>query len=177
MENNITKLLKQRHQIHPDDAQAFWVHNQEEQYKNILNLFLGIKLFIWLVGLGTLTAGIVGVSNIMIIVVKERTKEIGIRKAVGATPWSILSLIVQESVFITALAGYVGLFLGVVLLESVNYALVSLGADIDFFKRPEIDFQVAIAALCVLVLAGTLAGLLPAIKAARIKPIVALRDE
>ncbi len=176
LEQDIVKLLKQRQTIHPDDDQAFFVHNQEEQHKSVQNLFVGIKVFIWLVGLGTLTAGIVGVSNIMIIVVKERTKEIGIRKAIGATPKSIVSLILQESIFITAVAGYVGLFLGVVLLESVNYAMQSMGADIEFFTRPEVNFQVAISALIILVVSGALAGLFPALRAARIRPVEALKD-
>ncbi len=177
LEDDIVSLLKKRQTIHPDDDQAFWVHNQEEQHKSVLELFMGIRIFIWLVGLGTLTAGIVGVSNIMIIVVKERTKEIGIRKAIGATPKSIVGLILQESIFITAVAGYPGLFLGVVLLESVNYALEAMGADIEFFTRPEVNFKVAISALIILVAAGALAGLFPALRAARIRPVEALKDE
>ena len=177
LEADIVKLLKIRQSIHPDDDQAFFVHNQEENFKQVQALFTGIKIFIWLVGIGTLTAGIVGVSNVMIIVVKERTKEIGIRKAMGATPSSIVGLILQESVFITAVAGYLGLFLGVVLLESVNYALEAMGADIDFFKQPEVDFQAAIVSLVILVISGTLAGLFPALRAAKVKPVEALKDE
>ncbi len=177
LEDDIVSLLKKRQTIHPDDDQAFWVHNQEEQHKSVLELFMGIRIFIWLVGLGTLAAGIVGVSNIMIIVVKERTKEIGIRKAIGATPKSIVGLILQESIFITAVAGYLGLFMGVVLLESVNYALEAMGADIEFFTRPEVNFKVAISALIILVAAGALAGLFPALRAAKIRPVEALKDE
>ncbi|MEQ8241637.1 MAG: ABC transporter permease [Cyclobacteriaceae bacterium] len=177
LEADIVELMKIRQSIHPDDNQAFFVHNQEENFKQVQALFNGINIFIWLVGIGTLTAGIVGVSNIMIIVVKERTKEIGIRKAMGATPSSIVGLILQESVFITALAGYLGLFFGVVLLESVNYALVAMGADIDFFKRPEVNFRAAIISLGILVVSGTLAGLFPALRAASVKPVEALKDE
>lgn len=177
LENEMIELLKKRQTIHPDDNQAFFVHNQEEQHKQIMGLFLGIRIFIWVVGIGTLTAGIVGVSNIMIIIVKERTREIGIRKAMGATPRSIISLILQESIFVTAVAGYFGLFCGVVLLEGVNYLMGAMGADIDFFTRPEVDFQVAVSALVILVLAGALAGLFPALRAARIKPIEALNEE
>lgn len=177
LESDILELLRIRQSIHPDDNQAFFVHNQEENFRQVQNLFNGIKAFIWLVGIGTLTAGIVGVSNIMIIVVKERTKEIGIRKALGATPSSIVGLILQESIFITALAGYLGLFLGVVLLESVNYALQAMGADLDFFTRPEVNFQVAVTALVILVVSGALAGLFPAMRAANIKPVEALKDE
>ncbi|MEQ8581788.1 MAG: ABC transporter permease [Marinoscillum sp.] len=177
LEGDILELLKIRQSIHPDDNQAFWVHNQEENFRQVQNLFNGIKAFIWLVGIGTLTAGIVGVSNIMIIVVKERTKEIGIRKAMGATPNSIVGLILQESIFITAVAGYFGLFLGVVLLESVNYALEAMGADLDFFTRPEVNFRAAITSLIILVVSGALAGLFPALRAAHIKPVDALKDE
>lgn len=177
LESDIVDLLKKRQTIHPDDNRAFWVHNQEENYRSVMGLFLGIRIFIWVVGIGTLAAGIVGVSNIMIIVVKERTKEIGVRKALGATPRSIISLIMQESIFITALAGYFGLFLGVVLLEGINYALEGLGADIEFFTKPEINFQVAITALLILIVAGALAGLFPAMRAANIKPVDALKDE
>ena len=177
LEGDILRFVKQRQSVHPDDNRAYWVHNQEEQHKNITNLFLAIKMFIWLVGIGTLTAGIVGVSNIMIIVVKERTREIGVRKALGAKPASIVGMILQEAVFITLVAGYLGLFLGVVLLESINHALLAFGADMQFFNRPEIDLRVALAALALLVLAGALAGLVPAMKAARVKPAEALRSE
>ena len=177
LEEDIMKHVKQRQRIHPDDNRAYWVHNQEEQYAQVQQLFFAIKAFLWLVGIGTLAAGIVGVSNIMIIVVKERTKEIGIRKAVGARPWSIVSLILQESIFITAFAGYIGLFLGVVLLEGVNFVLESAGADIEFFRKPEINFQVAIAALIILVVAGALAGLFPALRAANVRPVAALNEQ
>ncbi|MEP0366573.1 MAG: ABC transporter permease [Cyclobacteriaceae bacterium] len=177
LEADILELLKIRQSIHPDDNQAYWVHNQEENFRQVQNLFNGIKAFIWLVGIGTLTAGIVGVSNIMIIVVKERTKEIGIRKAVGATPASVVGLIMQESIFITAVAGYLGLFLGVVALESVNYGLEAMGADLDFFRRPEVNFKAGIISLIILVVSGALAGLMPALRAAHIKPVDALNDE
>lgn len=177
LEDDIMRLVKQRQSIHPDDNQAYFVHNQEEQHQNVANLFLAIKIFIWMVGLGTLTAGIVGVSNIMIIIVRERTREIGVRKALGATPASVVGMILQESIFITLIAGYLGLFLGVVLLEGLNQALLASGADMQFFTRPEIDLRVALSALAVLVVAGALAGLVPALKAARVKPAEALRSE
>ena len=177
LEDDIVKFVKQRQAVHPDDNRAYWVHNQEEQHRNVANLFLAIKIFIWIVGLGTLTAGIVGVSNIMIIIVKERTREIGVRKALGATPRSVVGMILQESVFITTFAGYLGLFLGILLLESLNQALVSFGAEMEFFNRPEVDLRVALSALAVLVVAGSLAGVVPAMKAARVKPAEALRSE
>ena len=177
LEARILKLLAQRHVVHPDDNQAYWTHNQEDQYKQVMGLMTGIKAFVWVIGVLTLFAGIVGISNIMIIVVKERTREIGVRKAVGATPSSIISLILQEAIFITGVAGYLGLFLGVFTLEGVNYLLEMAGADIDFFSRPEVNLKVAVSATMVLILAGTLAGLFPALKAARIKPVEALKDQ
>ena len=120
----------------------------------------------------TIIAGIIGVANIMMVVVKERTREIGIRKALGATPASIISLIIQESIFITAFSGYIGLVLGVGLVS-----LVGGNINHDFFKNPEINFQIALITLGILVLAGALAGFLPARKAATIQPIEALKDE
>jgi putative ABC transport system permease protein len=177
LERDILKLVKQRQLVHPDDNQAYFVHNQEDQHRQVAGLFLAIKIFIWLVGLGTLTAGIVGVSNIMIIVVNERTREIGVRKAFGATPASVVGMILQESVFITLFAGYVGLVLGVLLLEGLNQLVIGLGADMQFFSRPQIDLRVALSALAVLVFAGALAGLVPAVRAARVKPAEALRSE
>jgi len=177
LENKILKMLGQRHTIHPDDNRAFWVHNQEEQFQQISNLFLGIRLFVWFVGLGTLTAGVVGISNIMIIVVKDRTREIGLRKAVGATPFSIISLILQESVMITAVAGYMGLVAGVGVIEGINYLLQSSGADLEYFNRPEIDFNTSIWATGVMVVAGAIAGFFPALQASRVNPVEALRSE
>lgn len=177
LEEDIIGFLKQRQSVHPDDNRAYSVANQENNFVQVNNLFLAINIFIWMVGLGTLTAGIVGVSNIMIIVVKERTQEIGVRKAVGATPASIVGMILQESVFITALAGYLGLFLAIVILEAMNYVLTATGAQINWFSRPEIDLGVGVWSLIVLVLAGTLAGLVPAVKAAAVSPVEALRSE
>lgn len=177
LEKRILKLLAQRHVVHPDDNQAFWTHNQEEEHRSLMNLFLGIKTFLWFVGIGTLIAGIVGISNIMIIVVKERTREIGIRKAVGATPWSIVSLIIQESIMITAVAGYTGLVVGVGLLEGINYLMEMADANIEYFNRPEIDFTTAVCATIVLTIAGAIAGFIPARQASMVNPVEALRNE
>ena len=129
-------------------------------------------MFVWIIGIGTIISGIVGVSNIMIIVVKERTKEIGVRKALGATPGSIVGLVMLESIFITSLAGYFGLVAGVGLLE-----LLAPHLQHDFFSNPNVDISIAIGATLLLVLSGTLAGLIPARRAASIKPIEALREE
>ncbi len=177
IEEKAKTLLAQRHKVHPDDRQAFGSANIEEEFRNVQGIFTGIRGFSWLVAIGTIIAGMVGVSNIMMIIVKERTKEIGIRKSVGATPFSIISMIVQESLVITGIAGYLGLLLGVVLIESIRYAMAQFGVESEFFANPEINFQVALSAVIVLVIAGTLAGLIPGAKAARLDPVVALRDE
>jgi putative ABC transport system permease protein len=148
-----------------------------------MRIFQAIKIFIWIIGIGTLIAGIVGVSNIMLIVVKERTKEIGIRKAIGASPASVVGLILLESILITTVAGYIGLVLGTGLMELINYMMVqSAGAGggqqgESVFLNPTVDFGVAVFATMLLIVAGAIAGYIPAKRAASIKPIVALRDE
>ncbi len=167
------KYLANRHRFAMNDRRAVNVDNAILDFKRFLDLFRNIRLFIWIIGMGTIIAGIVGVSNIMMIVVKDRTKEIGVRKALGATPWSVISLVLQESVLITTFAGYIGLVLGVGLLELIKNTL----PDIEFFSNPEINFEVAIGATLVLIFAGALAGFVPARKAASVKPVVALRDE
>ncbi len=171
------KLMRERHSIAPDDERAVGSFNVETEFQKMENLFSGINGLIWIVGIGTLLAGVIGVSNIMLIVVKERTKEIGIQRALGATPLSVKSQIVLESVFLTALAGYIGLVLGVATLELINYLLIKFGASTDMFTRPEVDFQKAIVALIILIISGALAGLIPARRATQIKPIDAIRDE
>lgn len=176
LESKIRTLLAGRHNFSPDDKQAIGIYNTEEEYLQLTGLFNGIKMFVWIVGIGTLIAGIVGVSNIMLIIVKERTKEIGVRKAIGATPWSIISLILQESVFITAVSGYGGLVLGISLLEGVN-SLLNKAGEVPFFARPSVDFTIALTATVILVVSGAIAGLMPALKAANIKPIEALRAD
>jgi putative ABC transport system permease protein len=170
-------VLAQRLKFSVDDKRALGVFNTETEFLQLMGLFNGIHIFVWVVGIGTLIAGIVGVSNIMLIIVKERTREIGVRKALGATPFSIISLILQESVVITAFSGYLGLLAGVGLLDGVRYLLDTSGAELAFFANPEVNLGVAVSATVLLVLAGALAGLMPALKAARIKPIEALRAD
>jgi putative ABC transport system permease protein len=165
--------LLTKYKIDPEDDRAIFIFNNNENFQNVMNLMFGIRFFVWIIGIGTIIAGIVGVSNIMMIVVKERTKEIGIRKAIGANPYSIVSLIIQESVLITGFAGYVGLVFGVILTELA----VKFMPPSDFFRNPEVDINVALTATLVLVIAGALAGFVPAMRAARIRPIEALRDE
>ncbi len=172
MVTQIRSLMAAKHNFDPADLNAIRVDNWSEEYKRIMTMLDGIKIFVLIIGIFTLVAGIVGVSNIMMIIVKERTKEIGVRKAIGATPGSIVFLIVQEAIFITALAGYTGLVLGVGLLE-----IMSKNIEGDFFKRPEVNFQVALAATVVIILAGALAGLFPALRAARVQPVEALRTD
>jgi len=172
-EKEIKQALATKYKFDPEDPRAVRIYNTIEEYEKFMNLFASIRLFIWFIGVGTIVAGIVGVSNIMMIVVKERTKEIGIRKALGATPWSIVSLILQESILITAFAGYIGLVVGVGLLQLVANNL----QGVSYFANPEIDINVALGATLILVIAGALAGFVPARKAAAVKPVIALRDE
>jgi len=177
IEEKTLALLAGRHDIHPDDKDAFGHFNLEEEFKQMKGLFTGISGLIWIVGIGTLLAGVIGISNIMLVIVKERTKEIGIQRAMGATPLNVMTQIITESVLLTSVAGYFGLVAGVGLVEGINYALVQFGAENEMFKRPEVDFNIAITALVILVASGAMAGLIPARRAVRIKPIDALRDE
>ncbi len=177
IEQKVKQLLCRRHKVNPEDKSAIGSFNTGKEVAKFQALFNGISFFIWVVGLGTIIAGIVGVSNIMLIIVKERTKEIGVRKALGAKPSSIVSMIIQESVVITGVAGYLGLVAGIFLLEGVRSIMSKSDKPNPFFSNPEIDVNTAVVATIVLVLAGALAGLIPAQKAARIKPIEALRDE
>ena len=173
LEQTLRTKLAKRHRFNSEDKSALYIGNTIREFKQFQNMFMGIKLFVTVIGLFTIIAGVVGVSNIMIIVVNERTKEIGIRKAIGATPWSIIFLIIFESVIITAFAGYIGLVGGIGLLELVSKFMPAS----EFFRNPEVDFSIAVSATIVLVLSGMLAGLFPAIRAARIRPVLALRDE
>ncbi|TAG91566.1 MAG: FtsX-like permease family protein, partial [Bacteroidetes bacterium] len=177
IEKRSKEVLAGRHSVAPNDLKAFGSANVEEEIGQIQGLFLGISGFSWLVSIGTIFAGVIGVSNIMLITVKERTKEIGIRKALGATPYSIVSLIIQESIVLTLFSGYIGLLFGVGLVEGLNQLLKSTGSESDFFANPEISPVVAFTALIVLVVSGALAGLVPARKAAMVNPVVALKDE
>jgi len=175
--DEVKALLKSRHAIHPDDERAIGAFNIETEYIKMQNLFMGIDALIWFVGIFTLIAGVIGISNIMLVVVKERTKEIGIQRALGATPLEVKSQIVIETVFLTTIAGYIGLTAGVGILELINWAIESSGATGQMFSHPEVDFNKAISALILLVVSGALAGLIPAQRAVSIKPIDALRDE
>jgi len=176
-EEAIKDVLRTRHKISPDDRAALASFNVEREFRQMQGIFTGISGFSWFVAVGTIVAGMVGVANIMLIIVKERTKEIGIRKSVGAKPVSIITMIVLEALVISSVAGYLGLVSGVALIEGIALMMEQFGMQNDFFTNPEIDFGVAISAIIVLVISGILAGLFPGIMAARINPVRALRDE
>jgi putative ABC transport system permease protein len=176
-ESDTKNYLAQINKVSPDDKGVFGSFNLQEEHDKVQGLFTGIKFFSWLVAIGTIFAGAVGVGNIMLIVVKERTREIGLRKAMGATPASIVTMIMQESLFITAIAGYSGLVVGALLIGSIATALEASGGRAGFFGPPEVEFKTAMIALVVLVVSGLLASLMPAAKAAAVNPIVALQDE
>jgi putative ABC transport system permease protein len=180
VEDKVMAAMKERHAIAPNDVQAIGHVNLEKQFKMFSNLFMGIQLLTWIVGIGTLLAGVIGVSNIMLVIIKERTQEIGIMRAIGATPRKVISQIIMESVFLTTMAGYLGLFFGIVLLEGANKLLemAAAGGNKDIFiKDPGISLGVAIACLMILIISGAIAGYIPAKKAVEIKPIDALRAE
>lgn len=172
MADEALEKLSSRLLFDPTDTRAVYVNNHVEEYERVMTIFTAIQVFTWVIGIMTIVAGVVGISNIMMVVIKERTREIGIRKALGATPVSIVSLIMLEAVFITTIAGYLGLIAGVFTLEYIS----SMTGDAEVFLNPEVDFRVAVAAVLVLIFAGALAGFFPALRAARIQPIEALRS-
>lgn len=176
LEEKLKQILKERHKIAPDDLQAIGSFNIEKEFSKFSMLFLGIQVLTWIVGIGTLLAGVIGVSNIMLVIIKERTQEIGIQRAIGATPAVIIKHIVAESVFLTVMAGYIGLSLGVAILEVLNRILQSAGNEV-FFRNPQVNLTLGLSALGILVISGILAGLIPAQRAISIKPIDAIRDE
>jgi putative ABC transport system permease protein len=175
VERAIKQALAARHRVHPDDLQAIGSFNAAEKFEQIQGLFRGIRIFVWFVGTMTLFAGALGVSNILLIAVKERTKEIGVRKALGATPASVIGLVLQESVALTTLAGYSGLVAGVGALEAIS-SLVAQLSDAPI-QRPEVDLKAALWATFALIVAGAVAGIVPARLAARVAPVEALRAE
>lgn len=171
------QIIFQQNEIAPDDPQAMMVINVAEIFNTFKLLFTGINILIWLVGLGTLLAGIIGVSNIMMVTVRERTKEIGVRRALGAKPFDIISQVMSESLLLTAMAGLLGLSCGVFLLDFVNKILMNMDQENLMVKDPGVDIQTAVAATIILLVFGLLAGLIPAWRAMQIKAIDALRDE
>jgi putative ABC transport system permease protein len=175
VEREIVARLKSRHRVHPDDPQGIRSFNVAENFRKLTNLFVGIRVFVWFVGIATLLAGVLGVSNILLITVKERTPELGIRKALGATSSSILRLVVAESLVLTSLAGYAGIVCGVGVLELARRITSTMPqAPIS---DPEVDLKVVLAAGAILLLGGLLAAIMPARHATRIHPVEALRAE
>jgi putative ABC transport system permease protein len=174
VQDKIVEILKQQHQISPDDKEAVFSMNIEEQFKMFNYLGIGIAALIWIVGLGTLLAGAIGVSNIMLVTVRERTKEIGIRRALGATPRNIIGQILSESVVLTVLAGVTGIIVGVGILRATG---IVLSQGDQFFKDPQISFTMAIVSLIILIVIGTFAGYVPAQRAMMIKPVEAISEE
>ena len=176
-ERRIRTRMAVEHHFDATDESALWIWNTIEQVRNMMVVFGGINLFVWIIGLGTLLAGIVGVSNIMLVTVTERTAEFGIRKALGARPASIIRLILTESVLITAIFGYMGMVLGVAAMEVVNHLITQApaGEGPTIFLNPTLNLSVAVSATVVLVVAGLVAGYVPAYRAAQLKTIDALR--
>lgn len=175
-EEQITGVIKRNHQIHPNDPTALMTVNLGEQIGMFINLFTGLNILIWIVGLGTLLAGLIGISNIMIVTVKERTQEIGVRRALGALPEVIIRQIMLESLTLTAIAGFAGLCLGIWLLSLLRDFMAE-GGDNMTFTNPYVPFWTAIASLTILVIGGLFAGWMPARRALKIKAIDALREE
>ncbi|MDL2330430.1 ABC transporter permease [Odoribacter sp. OttesenSCG-928-A06] len=177
IEEHVKELIKARHSISPTDPSALGGFNVEKEFSMFNSLFLGIGILIWIVGLGTLMAGVVGVSNIMMVTVRERTKEIGIRRALGAKPLSIMTQIMNESLILTIFAGFFGLAAGVGLLSLVDSAIGDNVSGDTYFLHPQIPFSMAVIAAVVLLLSGLLAGIVPAWRALQIKAIDAIREE
>lgn len=176
LKEQIFDVIKQRHSIHPEDDRAIGNFDLYEQYSRVESLFFALKIVAYFVGTLVLLSGIIGISNIMLIVVKERTKEIGIRRALGATPWSIRGQVLMESIFLTIISGMVGISLGALVIFAINKILDANG-PVDMFSNPSVDISVVITALIILVVSGLLAGFIPAQNAIKVKPVDALRTE
>ena len=177
LQDKVEQLLKQRHDIAPDDKTALSSFNLEDIFKMFKGLFIGIHILIWIVGLGTLMSGIIGVSNIMLVTVKERTREIGVRRAIGAKPKNIVTQVLSESLLLTTLAGLVGLCLGVGIMALVGTITSNMPSDNMMFLDPNMSFKAAVLATVIVILSGLLAGFLPALRAIQIKAIDAIREE
>ncbi|MDR3251843.1 MAG: ABC transporter permease [Tannerella sp.] len=175
--DDIKGVLMGQNEISPTDPQAVSVINIAAQFSLFDTLFSSIDILIWIVGLGTLLAGIIGISNIMMVTVKERTREIGIRRAIGAKPWAIISQVMSESLLLTAMAGLLGLSAGVFILDMVDKILIANPSDESALRHPGVDMGTAVAATVVLLICGLLSGLIPAWRAMQIKAIDAIREE
>lgn len=176
LKSEVFDIIKNRHSIHPEDDRAIGNFDLYEEFQKVDGLFIALKIVAYFVGILVLLSGIIGISNIMLIVVKERTKEIGIRRALGASPWSIRGQILMESVFLTIISGMVGISLGAALIYVLNKILDANG-PVEMFANPSVDLGTVIMALFILIFSGLLAGFIPAQNAIKVKPIDALRNE
>lgn len=176
IKQQIFDVVKKNHKIHPEDNRAVGHFDLFEQYNRVETLFIALKVIAYFVGILVLVSGIIGVSNIMLIVVKERTKEIGIRRALGATPSNIRGQILTESVFLTIISGMAGIVFGAVFIYIINY-VIELSGPIDMFANPSVNLGVITIALTILIVSGLMAGLIPAQNAIKLKPVDALRNE
>jgi putative ABC transport system permease protein len=172
VEEQTHRILAARHQVANEDRRAIRIWNNLQRFHKITGVFVWLRVFVWIVGLGTLLAGVVGVSNIMLIAVAERRKELGIRRSLGATAVSIVGMIMTEAILLTAVSGYLGLIAGVGAVEWVARTF----KDLPFLREPSVDVGVMLAASALVILAGAMAGLFPALRAARVDPITALRE-
>ncbi len=170
-------VLRERHKVHPEDEMAFGSWNMEENFNRMMSLLTGISMLSLIVGTLTLLAGAIGVSNIMLVIVKERTREFGVRRALGATPWSIMKQVIMESVVLTVAAGVLGIICGVWTMEGVAWAMNQFSDESGFFRNPGVELPIVLTSLGILVLAGILAGLIPARRAVEVRPVEALRYE
>ena len=177
VQEEVTNIIKTAHDISPTDEKAVGSFNIEKQFQIFNNLFVGIDVLIWIVGLGALMSGIIGISNIMLVTVRERTREIGVRRAIGAKPITIVKQILSESFVLTAIAGFLGFLVGVLILEVIHSAMTGNMDEDTFMMPPFVSFDTALIAMIILIISGICAGFMPAMRALRIKAIDAIRDE
>lgn len=170
-------FMSRLYKVNPEDKEAFYTFSMSEQVKEFQSLFTGIRIFIWFVGFCILLTGIISVGNIMYVNINERTREIGIRKAIGATPRNILEMVLTESVVLTSIAGFVGIFFGYIVIFIIQIVIASMVEENMFLGNVGVNFPVILASLSILILAGVVAGVLPALKASRIRPVIALNQE
>ena len=176
IEDRVRLAMAEKHKFAPDDRQALGMHNGIESYNEFKLVMNFISIFIWFVGIGSIIAGVIGVSNIMLIIVKDRTREIGVRKALGATPGSIISMIVQEAVLLTSIAGYMGLASGIAIIFGIQKIMEANNVEAEFFHNPEVNLPTVIIAMLILIISGVVSGLIPAMQAVKIHPVVAMKS-
>lgn len=176
---NVLKFMREKHRIHPDDQTCFWSWDMGSVYRKTSSIFAGIRILMWIVGLGSFLAGVIGVTNIMLVVIKERTQEFGIMRAIGAKPWDIQSQVIMESVVLTSIAGFIGFLAGIAVVYSglLEQFFIDPTGTFNMFKNPSVDFQTTLTALVIIIIFGVIAGWVPAKRAIQIKPVEALQTE